>query len=47
MTPLQVALAYAAIANGGWLPAPFLVKSADTEDGSYPTDRFVPGARPR
>jgi cell division protein FtsI/penicillin-binding protein 2 len=28
VTPLQVALAYAAIANGGWLPEPCLVVSA-------------------
>lgn len=39
VTPLQVALAYAAIANGGWLPAPFLVNRADAEDVSMPSNR--------
>jgi cell division protein FtsI/penicillin-binding protein 2 len=30
VTPLQIALAYAAIANGGWLPEPRLVDRTDT-----------------
>ncbi len=39
VTPLQVALAYAAIANGGWLPEPGLVSSASAEEWSMPADR--------
>jgi cell division protein FtsI/penicillin-binding protein 2 len=34
VTPLQMALAYAAIANGGWLPEPRLVDRATAEDWS-------------
>jgi cell division protein FtsI/penicillin-binding protein 2 len=34
VTPLQVALAYAAIANGGWLPKPCLVNRASAEEWS-------------
>jgi cell division protein FtsI/penicillin-binding protein 2 len=33
VTPLQVALAYAAIANRGWLPEPCLVNSVFAENG--------------
>ncbi len=36
VTPLQVALAYAAIANGGWLPEPCLVTRAAAEEWSLP-----------
>jgi len=39
VTPLQVALAYAVIANGGWLPEPCLVNSATTEEWSMPAKR--------
>jgi len=38
VTPLQMALAYAAIANGGWLPEPFLVTSATSREESVPAD---------
>jgi cell division protein FtsI (penicillin-binding protein 3) len=38
VTPLQVALAYAAIANGGWLPEPYLVTSATADEESVPAD---------
>jgi len=38
VTPLQMALAYAAIANGGWLPEPFLVTGATSREGSVPAD---------
>lgn len=38
VTPLQVALAYAAIANGGWLPEPCLVVRATADDESVPSD---------
>lgn len=31
VSPLQLALAYAAVANGGWLPAPALVNRAGSE----------------
>ena len=37
VTPLQMALAYAAIANGGWLSVPFLVNRADADGASMPT----------
>ena len=33
VTPLQMALAYAAIANGGWLPEPCLFTSASADEG--------------
>ena len=36
-TPLQMALAYAAIANGGWLPEPRLVNGLTAEDCSVPS----------
>lgn len=39
VTPLQVALAYAAIANGGWLPEPCLVTRAAAEEWSLPPRR--------
>lgn len=39
VTPLQVALAYAAIANGGWLPEPWLVTRATTREDSVSVDR--------
>jgi cell division protein FtsI/penicillin-binding protein 2 len=39
VTPLQVALAYAAIANGGWLLEPCLVTSVSGREWSMPTDR--------
>jgi cell division protein FtsI/penicillin-binding protein 2 len=38
VTPLQLALAYAAIANGGWLPEPCLVTSASSEEWSISAD---------
>lgn len=38
VTPLQMALAYAVIANGGWLPEPFLVTSATSTEDSFPVD---------
>jgi cell division protein FtsI/penicillin-binding protein 2 len=38
VTPLQMALAYAAIANGGWLPEPCLVNRAASEDWSISAD---------
>ena len=38
VTPLQMALAYAAIANGGWLPDPCLVKSVSAEEWSAPAN---------
>ncbi len=41
VTPLQMALAYAAIANGGWLPEPFLVTSATFREESFPADSPV------
>ncbi len=31
VSPLQLALAYAAVANGGWLPAPALVRQAGSQ----------------
>ncbi len=34
VSPLQLAAAYAAIANGGWLPRPRLVARIDTSDGT-------------
>lgn len=34
VTPLQMALAYAAIANGGWLPTPCLVNRATSDEWS-------------
>lgn len=37
VTPLQVALAYAVIANGGWLPSPYLLIQADNGEASMPT----------
>ena len=37
VTPLQLALAYAAIANGGWLTEPRLVNGLTTEDCSVPS----------
>jgi len=37
VTPLQVALAYAAIANGGWLPEPCLVVSTTVDEEPVPT----------
>lgn len=37
VSPLQMAMAYAAIANGGWLRKPILVVS-DTEDGQAASD---------
>ena len=37
VTPLQVALAYAAIANGGWLPEPCLVISTTVDEEPVPT----------
>lgn len=39
VTPLQVALAYAVIANGGWLPEPCLVTSVSGREWSMPSDR--------
>jgi len=39
VTPLQMALAYAAIANGGWLPEPCLVTSASAEEWSVSANR--------
>ncbi len=36
VTPLQVAFAYAAIANGGWLPEPTLVNWSGEADGAAP-----------
>lgn len=36
VTPLQVALAYSAIANGGWLPEPRLVIRTTAEEWSLP-----------
>ena len=39
VTPLQVALAYAAIANGGWLPEPCLVNSVSAEEWSMSSER--------
>jgi len=42
VTPLQLALAYAAIANGGWLPKPCLVKRVDGGGDSIPTDGSCP-----
>jgi len=39
VTPLQVALAYAAIANGGWLPEPRLVNSVSAEESSMSSDK--------
>jgi len=39
VTPLQVALAYAAIANGGWLPDPCLVNRADADEWSVSAER--------
>ncbi|MFZ0888107.1 MAG: penicillin-binding transpeptidase domain-containing protein [Candidatus Binataceae bacterium] len=33
LTPIQLAVAYAAIANGGWLVRPFVVKAAYDPDG--------------
>ena len=38
VTPLQMALAYAVIANGGWLPEPCLVAQAHTGRWSVPAD---------
>lgn len=38
VTPLQLALAYAAIANGGWLPVPRLVNRVDAGGGSIPAE---------
>ncbi len=35
VTPLQIAVIYSAIANGGWLYTPFLVKGIKGPDGSY------------
>jgi cell division protein FtsI/penicillin-binding protein 2 len=37
VTPLQVALAYAAIANGGWLTEPCLVTRAAADEWSMPS----------
>ena len=47
VTPLQMALAYAVIANGGWLPEPFLVTSATSREAFVPGRQPVPGASPR
>jgi cell division protein FtsI/penicillin-binding protein 2 len=38
VTPLQVALAYAAIANGGWLVEPRIVECATAPDSMMPTE---------
>jgi cell division protein FtsI/penicillin-binding protein 2 len=38
VSPLQLALAYAAIANGGWLPRPRLVRRAWTGDSELATE---------
>jgi cell division protein FtsI/penicillin-binding protein 2 len=37
VTPLQMAVAYAAFANGGWLAHPTLVRRATSSDRSLPT----------
>ena len=44
MTPLQLALAYAALANGGTVYSPQLVRAVETSDGSVVQD-FPPRVR--
>ncbi len=41
VSPLQLALAYAAIANGGWLPQPQLVISDGSENPAAPNSRRI------
>jgi cell division protein FtsI/penicillin-binding protein 2 len=40
-SPLQIAVAYAAVANGGWLPRPRLVAGAVGSDGDLRGDGIV------
>ncbi len=44
VTMIQLALAYAALANGGYLYYPQIVKSLDEPDGT-PVQRFMPEVR--
>ncbi|MCD4749726.1 MAG: penicillin-binding protein 2 [Thermoanaerobaculales bacterium] len=44
VSPLQMALAYAAVANGGWLPEPRLVERMHGQ-GKAPSDRIRPRTR--
>ena len=45
VTPLQLALAYAALANGGTVYSPEIVRAIETSDGSV-AQEFLPRVRP-